>query len=39
MSNIIVQKTIKLANDKTIMDSYKDFYNGKGYFFDNKYKT
>ena len=32
MNNTIVQKTIKLANDKTMMDSYKDFYNGSGYF-------
>jgi hypothetical protein len=32
MNNTIVQKTIELANDKTMMDSYKDFYNGLGYF-------
>jgi hypothetical protein len=32
MSSSIVQAAIDLANDKIMMDSYKDFYNGLGYF-------
>ena len=32
MSNTIVQAAITLANDRIMMESYKDFYNGKGYF-------
>jgi len=33
MNSKIVQKAVELASDKILMDSYKDFYNGKGYFF------
>ena len=32
MSEIIAQKASELAADSIIMNSYKDFYNGKGYF-------
>lgn len=32
MSEIIAQKAAELASDTVIMNSYKDFFNGKGYF-------